>query len=64
MDRVLILDFGSQVTQLIARRIRNKGVYCEIHPFNKIDEIDQQNYEIDEQIVDQFKFDQQIDQQF
>ena len=34
MDRVLILDFGSQVTQLIARRIRNKGVYCEIHPYN------------------------------
>ena len=33
-DRVLILDFGSQVTQLIARRIRESGVYCEIHPFN------------------------------
>src|SRR5829696_7122821 len=30
---VLILDFGSQVTQLIARRIREAGVYCEIHPF-------------------------------
>ncbi len=35
MDRVLILDFGSQVTQLIARRIRQQGVYCEIHPYNK-----------------------------
>ncbi len=35
---VLILDFGSQVTQLIARRVRENGVYCEIHPFNKADE--------------------------
>ncbi|MFM8800232.1 MAG: glutamine-hydrolyzing GMP synthase [Tagaea sp.] len=33
-DKVLILDFGSQVTQLIARRVRESGVYCEIHPFN------------------------------
>ena len=33
-DRVLILDFGSQVTQLIARRLRETGVYCEIWPFN------------------------------
>jgi len=33
-DRVLILDFGSQVTQLIARRVREAGVYCEIHPFS------------------------------
>jgi GMP synthase (glutamine-hydrolysing) len=32
-DRVLILDFGSQVTQLIARRVRETGVYCEIHPY-------------------------------
>jgi GMP synthase (glutamine-hydrolysing) len=37
-DRVLILDFGSQVTQLIARRIRESGVYCEIHPFSIGDE--------------------------
>lgn len=36
-DRVLIVDFGSQVTQLIARRVRESGVYCEIHPFNKVD---------------------------
>jgi GMP synthase (glutamine-hydrolysing) len=33
-DRVLILDFGSQVTQLIARRVRESGVYSEIHPFS------------------------------
>lgn len=33
-DRVLIVDFGSQVTQLIARRVRECGVYCEIWPFN------------------------------
>ena len=32
---ILIIDFGSQVTQLIARRIRETGVYCEVHPFNK-----------------------------
>jgi GMP synthase (glutamine-hydrolysing) len=32
MDKILILDFGSQVTQLIARRIRESGVYCELHP--------------------------------
>jgi len=36
-ERVLIVDFGSQVTQLIARRVRESGVYCEIHPFNKVD---------------------------
>jgi GMP synthase (glutamine-hydrolysing) len=33
-ERVLVLDFGSQVTQLIARRLRESGVYCEIWPFN------------------------------
>ena len=36
-DRILIIDFGSQVTQLIARRVRESGVYCEIHPFNRVD---------------------------
>ncbi|HYF22103.1 MAG TPA: glutamine-hydrolyzing GMP synthase, partial [Caulobacteraceae bacterium] len=34
-ERVLIVDFGSQVTQLIARRVRESGVYCEIHPYDK-----------------------------
>lgn len=33
---VLILDFGSQYTQLIARRVRELNIYCEIHPYNKI----------------------------
>ncbi len=35
-NTILIIDFGSQVTQLIARRVREAGVYCEIHPFNKV----------------------------
>jgi GMP synthase (glutamine-hydrolysing) len=35
-EQVLILDFGSQYTQLIARRVRELNVYCEIHPFDKI----------------------------
>ncbi len=38
-DSVLIIDFGSQVTQLIARRVRESGVYCEIVPFQLADEI-------------------------
>ena len=37
-QKVLIVDFGSQVTQLIARRVRESGVYCEIHPFDKVDD--------------------------
>jgi len=36
-DRLLIIDFGSQVTQLIARRLREANVYCEIHPYNSVD---------------------------
>lgn len=34
-ERLLIVDFGSQVTQLIARRLREMGVYCEVHPYNR-----------------------------
>ncbi|QIE54577.1 glutamine-hydrolyzing GMP synthase [Pikeienuella piscinae] len=37
-QRLLIIDFGSQVTQLIARRLRELNVYCEIHPFQSVDE--------------------------
>jgi len=37
MSPVLVIDFGSQVTQLIVRRIRESGVYCEVVPFNKAD---------------------------
>ncbi|HRE61378.1 MAG TPA: glutamine-hydrolyzing GMP synthase [Micropepsaceae bacterium] len=36
-ENILIIDFGSQVTQLIARRVRETGVYCEIHPFQSAD---------------------------
>ncbi len=39
-EKILILDFGSQVTQLIGRRLRELNVYCEIHPFNKIPALD------------------------
>jgi GMP synthase (glutamine-hydrolysing) len=38
-ERVLIVDFGSQVTQLIARRVREDGVYCEIHPYDRVEAV-------------------------
>ncbi|MBL4593516.1 MAG: glutamine-hydrolyzing GMP synthase, partial [Flavobacteriales bacterium] len=40
MEKLLILDFGSQYTQLIARRVRELNVYCEIHPFDKMSNLD------------------------
>ena len=40
VEKILILDFGSQYTQLIARRVRELNIYCEIHPYNNIPAID------------------------
>ena len=40
MDKILILDFGSQVTQLIGRRLRELNVFCEIYPYNKVPTLD------------------------
>jgi GMP synthase (glutamine-hydrolysing) len=40
MEKIVILDFGSQVTQLIGRRLRELNVYCEIYPYNKIPSLD------------------------
>ncbi|MBO6221552.1 MAG: GMP synthase (glutamine-hydrolyzing), partial [Bacteroidales bacterium] len=39
-EKIIILDFGSQVTQLIGRRLRELNVYCEIFPFNKVPALD------------------------
>ena len=43
-EKLLIIDFGSQVTQLIARRLRELNVYCEIHPFQKVTDSFLQNF--------------------
>ncbi|MFT7420924.1 MAG: GMP synthase (glutamine-hydrolyzing) [Arcticibacterium sp.] len=40
-EKIIIIDFGSQLTQLIARRVREHNVYCEIHPYNHVPELDE-----------------------
>ncbi len=40
-QKVIILDFGSQYTQLIARRVRELNIYCEIKPYNKLESIEE-----------------------
>ena len=44
MQKILIIDFGSQYTQLIARRVREQNIYCEIHPFSKFSEFVSEKY--------------------
>ncbi len=41
MQKIIILDFGSQVTQLIGRRLRELNVFCEIYPYNKVPSLDE-----------------------
>ena len=50
-SKILILDFGAQYTQLIARRLRELNVYCEIHPFDVDDAFIRESHVHDVQIV-------------
>ena len=50
MEKIIILDFGSQVTQVIGRRVRELDVYCEIYPFDKFPFLDPEKKTIPEDI--------------
>ncbi|MFN5629949.1 MAG: glutamine amidotransferase-related protein, partial [Bacteroidota bacterium] len=43
-ETIIIFDFGSQYTQLIARRVREQNIYCEIYPFNKFSDFVSEKY--------------------
>ncbi|MBU3724677.1 MAG: GMP synthase (glutamine-hydrolyzing), partial [Burkholderiaceae bacterium] len=54
-SRILILDFGSQVTQLIARRVREAGVFCEIHPSDVSDDFVRHYGKVSDTVPDTLK---------
>jgi hypothetical protein len=56
-ERILIIDFGSQVTQLIARRVREIGVYSEVQPFNKVTAATIKAWSLDPQVAGKSLFD-------